>query len=361
MEYLKSKYSKSRYFTPSKIKPLKLDLMELSGGGTMPAQYYGKTFDGREVYCRYRGGNLSVRVGNKPEIDCFQDGQVILNETIGPPLHGSMSLHAFCNYAGITVNGKTPLDPDLERDYEKHNGANKDLSGNTVFYDVFLQSTHINQKNFIDAALKKFSDATFIQPILKRGPEKYKVTLDRFEKFTSSDELISDGFSIFFGKPPDENRIFETNIQRTGLANAFPDSLIFAVRTVGFEYPVRKYGNKDAERVMKATGKEIHVAGQIDDCLYGSFSMHSEFSTKDEKRKQITHELDTLLDHFFPKAKISHIEISSGSVRLERSFFKDMDPTILEWLNQQDNRYLAVENWGDIKEPLFVGQVAESV
>lgn len=361
MEYLKSQYSKSRYFTPPKLKPLNLDLMELSGGGTMPAQYYGKTFDGREVYCRYRGGNLSVRMGNVPEIDCFEDGEIILDKTIGPPLHGSISLHAFCNYAGITVNGKTPLNPELERDYEKHNGTNKDLSGNMVFYDVWLQSTNINQKNFIDAAIKQFPDATFIQPIVKRGPEKYKITIDRFEKFTNSNELVSDRFSIFFGPPPDENKIFEANIQRTGLTNAFPDNLTFSVRTVGFQYPINKYSNRDAERVMKATGKEIYVAGQVDDCLHGSFSMHSEFLNKDEKRKQITHDFDTLLDHFFPKTKISHIEIASGSVRLERSFFKDMDPIILEWLNQEENRYLAVENWGDIKEPLFVGQVAKSV
>lgn len=47
-----------------------------------PAQWEGRTNDGREVYVRYRWGHLSVEI----------DGSVILEKEVGGPYDGSMDL-----------------------------------------------------------------------------------------------------------------------------------------------------------------------------------------------------------------------------------------------------------------------------
>ena len=40
------------FHTPELPEPLDLDLAELHGGGSCPAQFYGETHEGLEVYVR---------------------------------------------------------------------------------------------------------------------------------------------------------------------------------------------------------------------------------------------------------------------------------------------------------------------
>jgi hypothetical protein len=98
----------------------------LGGGGVGPAQFFGKTHDGRDVYGRYRWGVLSVEMdpdGDVPE--------TLLDVQVGPPLHAEMSLGQFCKITGITHNGTAPPLPDFSK---KH--GFKDLSGATSFLSV---------------------------------------------------------------------------------------------------------------------------------------------------------------------------------------------------------------------------------
>src|SRR5690242_19288708 len=89
VKHFRSRYSLSRYFTPPSVQPLHLHLARLEGGGHAPAQFFGETHDGREVYVRYRGGGLSVTVTNESDTG----GETcILDVAIGPPLHGVLSI-----------------------------------------------------------------------------------------------------------------------------------------------------------------------------------------------------------------------------------------------------------------------------
>src|SRR6478736_5784447 len=70
------------YLSRPNLKPLQLDLATLEGGGSCPAEFFGETTDGQEVYVRYRNGWLSVQRGE----------ETLLKASIGPGLHGEMLL-----------------------------------------------------------------------------------------------------------------------------------------------------------------------------------------------------------------------------------------------------------------------------
>lgn len=358
MEYYRSRFSESRYFTPPKIQPLNLDLVKLSGGGSLPAQYDGETVDGRIVYCRYRGGKLSVRVGNKPNADCFEDGVEVLSVIIGPPFSGRMSIGKLCSYTGITVNGEIPIDPDVERRYQSEEGDCGDLSGDTTFYDVWLVGTLMSQKRIIDSAIARFPEATFIQPVWNHGPGKYNVRLQEYQIFDSSDELGSDNFCIFFGDPPNLSKLLEISDQRLTLGDVFPESTIVSGHVSGFQFSALKYSSASSDLVFDLVGKKVAVAGQVDDCLHGNFSLHSRFLNKSSDKRRILEEIDALVDKIFPKYRISYVNLETGEEEPERQYYFHLDPRIVDWIDAQKGRYLAVVNWGDHEKPHFVGQVA---
>jgi len=121
------------FHTPAPPTPLGLDLAALSGGGSLPSQFYGMTHDGREVYVRYRGGGLRVEVAKTPGAELL-DPEIVLEADIGPYLDGYMTLARFCAQFGVTVNGSLPedLDPRAHRQ--------ADFSGATTYWDAIYRS-----------------------------------------------------------------------------------------------------------------------------------------------------------------------------------------------------------------------------
>ena len=210
-----------RFFTPPKLLPLGLDLAELSGGGFCPSQFEGLTHDGRDVYCRYRGGWLSIQVSNKIGADVFNDCTILLDVGLEPPLDGSMALWELCKYTGITINGKTVNKPDkvitpkrvkpqklgyidyvdmiksiddvvpFENDLE----ANDDLSGEMSFYNAHLESTIITARAMVDSVAKHFDNVVILQ---WDEVEKYKTYKARIVK-TSAEINKLDSYLLIGG------------------------------------------------------------------------------------------------------------------------------------------------------------------
>jgi hypothetical protein len=146
------------FFTPVLPEPLGLDLAKLDGGGLWPAQFYGETHDGRDVYCRYRYGWLSVHVGAARGDNAAAE-MPILKARLGPDLHGGLSLAQLCTYAGISINGEKPPLPDLVFEVESDL---YDLSGAITFLDI---RTHLSTdviRAFLDALLRGLPEAAII-------------------------------------------------------------------------------------------------------------------------------------------------------------------------------------------------------
>jgi hypothetical protein len=324
------------------VQPLNLDLARLEGGGYAPAQFFGETRDGREVYVRYRGGGLSVRVANEPDTP---DETRILDVTAGPALHGGLSIGQLCHQFGITINGELPPLPAPE---EMASEGYIDLSGATSFYDVWLNSTFDTQKRFLMAALASLPNATLIQPILDQ------IRVKGYRTCPTVEDLASDDSYIFAGRPIAAETLASLTEERVWLYDLGGYAVI-RLTTGGFQYQIRKYDNSDAASVHRATGKVISVAGQVDECLYGSFSLHSQFSTGDSVRLALLQDLDRLLDGFFPAYEVAYFDLLTGDKELDDGYVMHLDPKVVEWLDAESDRWLDVSNKSDWQSPRFVG------
>jgi len=341
MKHFRSSYSLSRYFTPPKPVPLYLDLARLEGGGSAPAQFYGETHDGRDVYIRYRGGNFSITLENEAGVE----GETrIVDTAIGPPLDGLISLEQVCNYFGITING---VCPPLPAPGDTSSEQGRDLSGATTFYSAWLSSTLDTQRRFLASLLAAFPGATLIEPILD---DQFRTVGHR--ACPTVESLTRDDARMILGGLTAEAI---TKLTQEPLWDYQTGDCMIQFVTCGFQYPITKYGNGDAENMLRATGKTILVAGQVDDCLYGSFSVHSEFRTEDANRQGILQKFDQLLDEFFPAYRVEYFDLLTGRKEPEESFIMHFDPEIAGWLDAGADRWFSIANKGDWKNPRFVG------
>ncbi len=355
MKYWKSQYSESRYFTPPRVAPINLDLAFLDGGGYAPSQFEGETLDGRHVYCRYRGGVLSVTVANEPGVDALAQGADVLRVQIGPPLHGGMTLGQLCHCAGITINGSRPSYPTLNEIYE---ASSDDLSGARTFFSAWLNSSYLTQKRFIVSALETFPDMTLVQPNFENEGGNHEIK--NWSICECVEDLTSDQSYMLFGQRPTE--VVLEKFKKDGLfEGSDQNGLVVRVSTSGFQYSIYKYANRDAERVHDATGKKIFVAGQTDDCLYGTFSLISSFGIDDDGRRALIARLDSLLDAFFPRYQVVHYDLVSGAREEIEGFCMHFDPEIVAWVDGSGDRWLRVENAGDFGAPRYVGVKAFEV
>ncbi|GLS20705.1 hypothetical protein GCM10007874_37220 [Labrys miyagiensis] len=110
--------------------------------------------DDCEVYCRYRGGNLSVHIAAHPGEEAYA-GDALLEAVIGPYLHGGLSLGQLCRYAGITINGYAPPLPTAVEILKE---GLLDLSGETTFLDLGVICTHPSAIEFYDDIVNNLSE-----------------------------------------------------------------------------------------------------------------------------------------------------------------------------------------------------------
>jgi hypothetical protein len=123
------------------VPQLDLDLVEVKGGGSTPTQFWARTADGSPVYIRYRGATLRVYKGSPGDPENSQDMELLLNETIGPILHGVILLEQVCDLTGITVRGeKLALSEEAWRQAVQKEWI-IDFSGRRVFWERSIRST----------------------------------------------------------------------------------------------------------------------------------------------------------------------------------------------------------------------------
>lgn len=292
----------SRFFTPPKLKPLGLQLRHLRGGGSAPAQYYGETLDGRDVYCRYRGGQLSVHVGRVPEVDALEDGQVLLKETIGPPLDGTLSAKQLCALAGMSVSGGVDQAP--------LRGDDLDLSGATTFWSAWLPCTTPHARRVL-AKLRTDLPVEFVQVSWWEQGAGHQT------RRLNAEEL------------PDKTFL------DVSCRGCDPIKVIFT----GFERDLLGYGGRETERLLKLTGRPLVQAGERGvGLLFDNLSILAQFGTDDTSQREIIRRLDRLISEMFPVVSYQAIEVASGKVEPGAEVDYVEDPAIAEWIREDPVR-----------------------
>jgi hypothetical protein len=118
-----------------KIQPLNLDLIELSGGGSMPAQFEGRLHDGGRIYIRYRYGWIEVYIA--AENEDFWAHKPVRKERIGQANSGDMFLEQACELLGLTIQGNSVSVSEKEFTKKKENAPYQDFSGQTTYWEQF--------------------------------------------------------------------------------------------------------------------------------------------------------------------------------------------------------------------------------
>lgn len=337
-----TKYAAYRYFTPPKLEKLDLDLASLAGGGYAPAQFDGVTHDGRHLYCRYRGGWLTITELRGPDDD-LMDGREILSVNLGPPLHGGLTIGQLCQYAGITINGMTPPLPSPE---EMAREGARDLSGRMSFFDVTVHSTHETQRSFLDAISRKWGNVTIIQPV---SGENY-----HWRSCGSVEGITRDTFCIIRSVPVSDEGLRRVRAD-VSLQETFPDALIVTVFASGFAFPLRMNRSPLIERAQQICGRELHVANQTDDLLFGRFSLSAQFATDDaEALRQVQH-LHQLFDETYPPCLMEEFDLATGQGTDAEDIKVPMDPKIASWVCNNEDRWYFVTPKGTREHPVAVG------
>jgi hypothetical protein len=305
-----AQFPNHRFFTPPKLAPLNLDLTRLSGGGWCPAEFDGETHDGRHVYCRYRGGWLQVWVANELGLDAYisEGGSCVLDQRIGPPLHGGLSLGQLCRYAGISINREIPPLPTEAEIQGIHRLDDlKDLGGDVTHYSLVQYSTPlIAQRLFGRLGVKPFD----------------------------VDKKIADRH-FFVGKTS-SNGIAVSPIEESEIKEVSKKSAVFRLKYCG----ITRFSKSELEIIARDLGIYLRLAGHDEECLYGSLFLDTSFPATDDTQAQLAIEIDKILSDFFPFVQILCVDLKTGERRPDKDYNASIDAEVLKWIAAGKDRWI---------------------
>ena len=133
----------ARFHTPQPVPKLGLDLVSLTGGGPLPAEFNGETTDGRALYARYRGGRLAIWLADRPGADPVHGGCELVRVDLGPPWRGTLSCGQLMRLADLRVPGPVPSPSFAHEEF--------DLDGSQSFYFDAVLATSETVEAWIEA------------------------------------------------------------------------------------------------------------------------------------------------------------------------------------------------------------------
>lgn len=317
------------FHTPELPEPLGLDLAKLRGGGSCPAQFYGETHEGLDVYVRYRGGTLSVHVATKPGDDALDDGTCILQTQIGTRYDGTISLTQFCTNFGVTINGVIPEESDPEA------RRNADLTGQTTYWEGYLRQITIEtSRRILNETCSTFPGALLVRPILNKAYQ-----LERLEA-TSPEQV--ECWNVWLINGP--SALAEIKIDPEFGVMPKSDQLLVAIRCNLWEYPAPRYTS--AKRLAEQDlGRRFLVPGERgmpEDVALATdtLSLHAGFPNENHVAQKTLATLGDGILKLLPVARMERINLATGDVidRVEHR----IDPAIVEWCNSGEGRWVAV-------------------
>lgn len=317
------------FHTPSLPPPLLLDLRHLEGGGSLPSQFYGSTHDNRDVYVRYRGGNLSVDIANAPGEEAL-DGTRVLDVMIGPPLDGTMSMHQFCRDFGVTINGATPIEIDSFAD------RYSDLTGRTTFAEAVRGWVTLpTSKRMLAACRDHFPAAFLVAPELDDRYHCKRLIEVAAETVMENAVWLVDGAARLAD--------IDSRPERYILPKA--GQMQMQITHDLWKHPPPKFSSWFLQQAQKDLGKVLIAAGSkgmlhADGLAYGTFRLLTEFATADTARRDQLESLGDRLLHFLPMTCVQKIDLRNNDVLLEQTV--PLDPVVVEWCRADDNRWRSI-------------------
>jgi hypothetical protein len=331
------------FYTRPNLPRLGLDLAEIRGGGRSPAQFWGRTVDGRPVYIRYRGGNFSVSCG---EVDADEDmtTEVLIDAKIGPFLHGDMLLEQACDLAGMTLHGERMVLLDKQLHAARSNARILDWSGRTTYWERILWVTTEAGRDAVEALARAF-------------PEFYLVGLwwERAENGTSRrhcrpyNEALSHSHAyVTWAFCRDKDRLSA----RLSDSDELPDELTSAVaHSVDFVF-----GSDDTPPTTAHPGDlEPPRRGLFigDYGLLGRF--WASFVTGEVSDKVFIEKVLGVVDPYFSN-QVETVDLATGEVTNTVTHWKWYSIDLREWCRAEPDRYLSrfKERTGDTVRHLGV-------
>lgn len=317
------------FHTPVFPAPLGLDLAELVGGGSCPAQFFGKTHGGLEVYGRYRGGSLRVHVARAPGTDAVYDGTCILAAEIGPPLDGSMSLTQFCATFGVTINGTVPE----ETDPDAHRYSN--LTGQITFWQAHLsQITIETARSIVAKACSLFPDALLVKPVRNDRYRLERLELTTPEGIDTLNVWLVDGPALL------------TEIEHRPEEGVMPrsDQLKISIIFSSWQYPAPIY-TSPLRQAVEDLGRKYFVPGECNmpkemELATDSLSVTASFATGDQAKRDALASLGDAISRQLPMSRLERVDLATGDVvgEIERP----IDPVILRWCDAGSDRWISI-------------------
>jgi len=293
-----------RYFTPPKVPKIDLHVISLHGGGACPSQYWGHTPDGREVYVRYRGGNLTIDIAASPGEEAGLRGG-ILNVRLGPPLDGTLSAEQLIALTGLRVDDRLP-------GFEF--GPERDLSGATTFWrDPGISATKDGAIAFLAELWDTFPDCEV-----------------REISFSEAQEL--DVRQLAIGEVPGEPGL--EIVLGPGCPTVHLGFSLFKFDFRGFGGP-----GEDA-RLSESAGRAVETVGSRDcELKYLYLMLSSKFKTGDARARGWLERLDERIDTAFPVTTYAPHDLATGAAVSAQPFVSQDDPRIARWVAGSSGRY----------------------
>lgn len=317
------------FHTPERPEPLGLDLAKLTGGGSCPSQFYGKTHDGQDVYVRYRSGILRVLVANVPGIRAVDDGQCILQTQIGTQYDGTISLTQFCSTFGVTVYGIIPK----ETNPQAHRNA--DFTGQTTYWEGHLaQITIETSRRILIEACRTLPDALLVRPVVNDANK-----LERLEA-TTPEQIDYRHAWLITGA----SGMAEINIDPEFGVLPAPDQLVVEIQFSPWQFPVPRFTRltRHAETDLGCTLFVPGERGMPEDIALttDTLSMNSRFRKSDEVTRNQLAELGEAISRLIPPTNLERIDLKTGSPidYVDRP----IDPVIVDWCNSAENRWISI-------------------
>jgi hypothetical protein len=347
------------FFTPPRLAPLDLDVVSLSGGGWAPAQFEGQTSDGKNVYCRYRGGWLGVHISRTSGGEAYREGEVLLHVGIGPGLHGALSLWQVCRYAGITIAGQLPPMPTASEIAED---GLLDLSGDTTFMQFNAISSEATGLRFYDAILDRFPDLIAAKPTWKAksaGLRSYdaiftELTTEGWDKVSAKQDRAAKlhylpcrtstnpaGWSISFFRPI---------TPRPPIEQAWPIEIVdfdsFGARMFtgiichnAYDPPFRS-SHFNYTDLIAGAGRQLQFVRSRDGFPADNLWLRLQFPTGDRQGRELANDIHQLALEHYPIEPILAFDLCTGERIPEKDQCMPLDPKIREWMRGEHDRWL---------------------